>query len=97
MSTRADRIEATLHQSFAPTLLEVTDDSQRHAGHAGAAPGGQTHYAVLLVSPRFAGQSRVVRARAVHDSLAAEFGTGLHALALTLRTPEEQARATTRM
>ena len=91
MSTsRADRIAAILAGRFAPIVLQVTDDSARHAGHAGAAPGGQTHYAVLLVSAAFAGQSRLARSRAVHDALAAEFAGGLHALALTLHTPAEQ-------
>ncbi|MBX9699000.1 MAG: BolA family transcriptional regulator, partial [Acetobacteraceae bacterium] len=70
----------------------VQDDSHRHAGHAGARPEGETHYSVAVVSPAFAGLSRVARSRAVHERLAAEFGTGLHALALTLRTPEEAGR-----
>jgi stress-induced morphogen len=85
-------MEATLRAAFAPALLRIVDESARHAGHAGAAPGGQTHYAVLMVADAFAGQSRVARSRAVHDALAAEFACGLHALALTLRTPDEQAR-----
>ena len=94
MSNRADRLAATLSETFAPTLLRVADESARHAGHAGAGPGGQTHYAVLLVSAAFAGQGRVARSRAVHAALAGEFATGLHALALTLRTPEEHAAQT---
>jgi BolA protein len=87
--SRAARIEARLGADFAPLQLSVTDDSARHAGHAGAQPGGQTHYSVLLVSAAFRGQSRVARSRAVHAALADEFAGGLHALALTLRTPEE--------
>ncbi len=93
MSTRTDRIEALLRQHFTPDLLQVTDDSNRHAGHAGARPGGQTHYSVLLVAAGFAGQSRVERSRAVHAALAGEFADGLHALSLTLRSPAEQAQA----
>ncbi len=93
-STRAGRIEAILRAAFAPERLEVIDESHRHAGHAGARAGGQTHYAVLLVSESFAGQSRVARHRLVNAALAAEFDTGLHALTLTLRTPmEDQAAA----
>jgi stress-induced morphogen len=88
---RAARLEAILTQAFAPALLEVTDDSARHAGHTGARPGGETHYSVLLVAARFEGMNRVARSRAVHEALAPEFGTGLHALALTLRTPAEHA------
>ena len=93
MTTRADRIAAALRQGFSPTILRIVDDSARHAGHAGAAPGGQTHFSLLMVAEAFRGQSRVERSRAVHAALAAEFAGGLHALALTLRTPEEQQRA----
>jgi BolA family transcriptional regulator, general stress-responsive regulator len=91
--SRAERLRAVLAERFAPSELRVEDDSARHAGHAGARPGGETHYTVTLVSDAFRGQNRVARARAVHEALEAEFGTGLHALALTLRTPEEQERA----
>jgi BolA protein len=89
MTDRADRIAQALRASFAPVLLDVTDDSHRHAGHTGAAAGGQTHYSVLLVSAAFDGQSRVARSRAVHAALAEEFAGGLHALATVLRTPAE--------
>jgi stress-induced morphogen len=89
MSTRADRITARLTETFAPLLLQVVDESARHAGHAGAQPGGETHYAVLLVAAAFEGQARVGRSRAVHAALAEEFATGLHALSLALRTPAE--------
>ena len=87
--TRADRLRATLQAAFAPSLLDIVDDSAKHAHHAGARAGGQTHYSVLLVSERFAGRSRLERARDVHAALAPEFGAGLHALSLTLRAPGE--------
>lgn len=92
-SSRADRLEAALTDAFSPALLRVVDDSARHAGHAGAQPGGETHYSVLVVSAAFQGMPRVARSRAVHALLAQEFAGGMHALALTLRTPEEQAAA----
>lgn len=91
--SRAKRIQAILEAAFAPAEIVVQDDSAQHAGHAGARPGGQTHYSVAVVSAAFAGQSRVARSRAVHAVLAAEFDTGLHALALRLMTPEEVARS----
>lgn len=90
---RAARIEATLRAAFTPDLIQVVDDSARHAGHAGARPGGETHYTVLVVSGAFQGQNRVARHRAVNAALAVEFTTGLHALALVLRTPEEHVVA----
>ena len=93
-SDRADRLTATLSAAFAPEVLRVMDDSAHHAGHVGIqGSGGQTHFSVLLVSEAFKGMSRVARSRAVHAALASEFGAvemgGMHALALTLRTPEE--------
>lgn len=89
MMPRADRIHALLTDAFAPAEILIQDDSHRHAGHAGAAPGGQTHYTVQVVSPAFAGMNRVSRSRAVHAALEAEFGSGLHALSLRLMTPDE--------
>ncbi len=88
---RRARLESVLARDFAPILLRVDDDSAQHAGHAGAADGGQSHFSVVLVSAAFRGQSRVARSRAVHAALADEFAGGMHALALTLRTPEEHA------
>ena len=89
MPTRAQRIHATLSAHFAPERLEVLDESHLHAGHGGARPEGETHYAVRLVSPAFTGMNRVARSRAVQEKLAAEFENGLHALSLTLRAPDE--------
>jgi stress-induced morphogen len=93
VTTRAARLQAVLTRTFAPVLVRVVDDSARHAGHAGAQPGGETHYSVLLVSQAFRDMNRVARSRAVHAALEAEFTGGMHALALTLRTPEEHAKA----
>jgi BolA family transcriptional regulator, general stress-responsive regulator len=89
MTNRLARIESVLRHRFAPTILQVADDSAKHAGHAGARPGGETHYSVLLVSGRFEGVGRVARHRLVNEALADEFGAGLHALALTLKAPGE--------
>ncbi len=80
--TRTQLIEATLNARFAPSLLRVQDDSALHAGHAGAAPGGETHYTVTMASAAFDGLNRVARTRLVNEALAPEFAAGLHALAL---------------
>jgi stress-induced morphogen len=95
-ANRADRLTTTLTAAFAPEVLRVADDSAHHAGHVGAQGGtGQTHFSMLMVSEAFRGMNRVARSRAVHAALAGEFGAveagGMHALALTLRTPEEHA------
>ncbi len=90
---RAARMRARIGERFAPLRLELDDESARHAGHAGvrdADGGGETHYALLVVSDAFAGLGRVQRSRLVHEALENEFAGGLHALSLTLRTPSEQ-------
>jgi BolA family transcriptional regulator, general stress-responsive regulator len=83
------RIVVRLTESLDPTFLEVIDESDRHAGHAGARPGGSTHYRVRIVSAKFAGLDRVARHRVVYSQLPAEFADGLHALALEAKAPEE--------
>lgn len=89
--SRAERMKTTLEASFSPTLLEIEDESRRHAHHAARSdlPAGETHYKITMVSPAFAGQTRLARQRAVNEALAAEFSSGLHALSMTLRTPQE--------
>jgi BolA protein len=91
MTTRQDRIQQTLTAIFEPESLEIIDESGRHANHAGrhGLPAGETHYRVAMVAQSLAGQSRLARSRAVHEALANEFTSGLHALSLSLRTPAE--------
>lgn len=88
----ADRIRQKLGAALKPTRLAVHDDSHRHAGHAGARPGGETHFRVEIVSAAFAGESRVARQRRVYAILADELAERVHALQLTTLTPEEDAR-----
>ena len=88
----ADAIRRKLTERFAPIRLEVEDQSHRHVGHAGAQPGGETHFAVTLVSAAFTGQSRVARQRLVYQTLAAELATRVHALSLTTLAPDEDSR-----
>ncbi|MSP50368.1 MAG: BolA family transcriptional regulator [Alphaproteobacteria bacterium] len=85
----ADSIRRKLDQAFRPEHLDVEDESHRHAGHAGARPEGETHFHVTLVSAAFAGVSRIDRQRRVHEILAEELKGPVHALALSLKAPEE--------
>jgi BolA protein len=88
-----ERMEVKLRDAFASTDVQVIDESHKHAGHivheGGAPHGGETHFRVRIVSPAFAGKSRVERHRAVNALLAGDFAAGLHALALDLRAPGE--------
>lgn len=82
-------MQTLLTAQLAPQKIVIDDQSARHAGHAGARPGGQTHYHLALVSTAFEGLSRVARQRLVYQALREEFETGLHALSLDLKTPAE--------
>ncbi len=87
--TVAETIRTKLTASFAPAALEIEDESARHAGHAGAQPGGETHFRVRVVSNAFEGLSRVERQRRVYAALAEELKSRVHALSLTTLTPAE--------
>jgi BolA protein len=95
MST-ADTMRRKLTASFAPSRLDITDDSAQHVGHSGhpggAGQGGETHFSVVLVSPVFTGLGRIARQRLVYEALAEELAGGVHALALTTLAPGEEPR-----
>jgi len=88
----ADTIRIKLTERFAPTRLEISDESHRHAGHEGARPDGETHFSVTIVSAAFMGESRVARQRLVYQTLAEELATRVHALSLTTLAPGEDRR-----
>ena len=87
-ATRAERIRTQLSAALAPTVLELSDESALHAGHAGAASGGG-HYTVKIVSPRFEGLRLVMRHRLGYDSVHDMMHTEIHALAITALAPSE--------
>jgi BolA protein len=72
-----------------PVSLDILDESAKHEGHAGARPGGETHWRVSIVSPRFAGQPVAARHRMVYQALGELMENPIHALAITARAPEE--------
>jgi len=86
---RVERIREALEAALDPSLLEISDDSHLHAGHAGAASGGG-HYSVKIVSDRFHGLRLVMRHRLVYDAVADMMRAEIHALAITALTPSEQ-------
>ena len=85
----AGTMRQKLTDRLAPLRLDIVDESHRHAGHAGARPEGETHFAVTIVSAAFAGLGRVARQRLVYQILADELATCVHALALTTLAPGE--------
>jgi BolA protein len=88
--SRANRIHKALTQGLKPVALEITDDSHKHAGHAGHRPGEATHFTVQITSDAFTGLNRLARQRLVYDLLADELAGGLHALALVTKAPRDR-------
>jgi BolA family transcriptional regulator, general stress-responsive regulator len=85
----AHRIRDKLTSALNPTTLEIVDESHRHAGHAGARPGGETHFRVEVVAAVFQGKSRLQRQRLVYAALKEEMSQQIHALSLVTRAPGE--------
>jgi BolA family transcriptional regulator, general stress-responsive regulator len=93
-------VESKLAAAFSPDRLEVINESHLHAGHYHVESGhqttfdgtGETHFRVRIVSPIFAGKSRVERHRAVNELLTPELKAGLHALAIEPAAPGEKTR-----
>ena len=80
-----------LTEAFAPTRLDVINESHLHAGHRNSPGTGESHFRVLIVSSAFAGASRVARHRAVNKLLEVELKGKVHALALNVYAPGEVA------
>ena len=84
-----DRMESKLRLAFAPLQLDVMDESNKHHGHTGWRESGETHFHVLISSVSFTGKTRVERQRMIYRVLAEELAGPVHALALTVRAPED--------
>ncbi len=82
-------IREKLTDAFTPLILQVENDSHRHAGHAGSPGTGESHFRVEIVSDKFAGLSRVDRHRLVNEALSIELNGAVHALAMKTKAPGE--------
>ena len=76
-------MELRLRSSLAPEVLEVTDESHLHAGHAGARDG-RGHYHVRIASARFKGLSAVARHRLIYEALGDLLTTDIHAVRISI-------------
>lgn len=77
-----DQIVAKLSAKFAPSHLEVIDESSRHQGHSGSRPEGETHFRVRIASMQLGGAGRLAQHRAIMEALDVELKSGVHALAI---------------
>ena len=89
MGAVIEAIRTKLSAAFSPARLEVEDDSARHHGHAGATPGGESHFNVVIEAEVFEGMGRVQRQRAVYGALAEELAGPVHALSVKALAPGE--------
>jgi len=85
-----EQIRSRLTDALHPEALELTDRSALHAGHAGAAPGGNTHWHLVIVSPAFSGKSTVARHRMVYQAIGDLMSRPIHALEIEARAPGER-------
>jgi len=87
--TISSRIHSKLTEALAPIRLVVSDDSERHLGHAGHHAEGESHFQVTVVSAAFEGKPMVARHRMVYQLLADEMAERVHALGLRTLAPDE--------
>lgn len=80
-------MERLLTEAFAPTRLEVINDSASHAGHSGDDGSGESHFTVVIEAPAFADKSRLERQRMVIKALGDIPGERVHALAIQASAP----------
>lgn len=86
---RKESIEALLTTAFNPVELLVKDQSQLHAGHAGAKEG-KGHFDVTIISESFSGRGRIERHRMVYDALDSIMESDIHALRINAKIPSER-------
>lgn len=84
---RKERIQAILEKELNPNTLEISDESAKHAGHAGASANGETHYNLKIASGIFLGKTILEQQRLVNALLKDEFASGLHALSMNTQAP----------
>ena len=85
----AQEIERRLTTALRPTRLELADDSEKHRGHGGYNPAGESHFSLTIESSAFAGMNRVQRQRAVYAALGELMDERVHALSIRAIAPGE--------
>ncbi|WP_334182421.1 BolA family protein [Novosphingobium sp.] len=85
----AQEMRQLLEAAFAPTRLDVINDSASHAGHMGDDGTGESHFTIEIESAAFTGVSRLQRQRLVNAALGDIPGQRVHAIAIKARAPGE--------
>ncbi len=95
MTARVEKIQRLIEEALAPTRIEIRDDSQSHAGHAGVAESGGGHFYATIVSSAFEGKTLVRRHQLVYQALGDMMTSEIHALSIKAFTPTEFERLAT--
>ena len=85
----AAEIERRLRTALEPTYLSLTDDSEKHRGHGGYNPAGESHFSLAIESAAFAGMNRVQRQRTIYAALGELMEERVHALSIRATAPGE--------
>ena len=88
MRTATERVIRERLAALKPLTLDLRDESEQHAGHAGAAAGGG-HWQLTIVSEAFRGKSAVARHRMVYEALGDLMSRDIHALKIEAFAPEQ--------
>lgn len=84
----APEMERLLTEAFAPSKLEIINDSAQHAGHSGDDGSGESHFTVVIEAAQFAEMNRLARQRAVIAALGDIVGERVHAVAIKASAPD---------
>ena len=90
---RVQAIRERLNRALSPERIDITDDSHRHIGHAGAAAGGG-HFSVRIVSEKFRDRPPIERHRLVYQAVGDMMPHEIHALSIEALTADELRLAT---
>lgn len=82
-------MEKRLMAALSPEKLVVSNDSEKHRGHAGYDGTGESHFAVEVTSAKFSGLNRVARQRLVNQALGDLMKERIHALSIKAIAPGE--------
>jgi len=86
--TIAEEMDQLLRDAFAPTTLEIINDSAQHSGHVGDDGSGESHFTIVIRAAAFADINRLQRQRAVIAALGDIVGERVHAVAIKASVPE---------
>ena len=84
----AQEMKQRLTTRFAPSRLEIVNDSAKHSGHSGDDGSGESHFTIRIAAAEFAPMTRLARQRAVIAALGDIVGQRVHAVAIEASVPE---------